>query len=479
MTGRWASFAVPPLVAAVVAAVLLGETLGGAGLGTLVGVVVLVAAGVVFAALRGLDAVAAVLLVVAVGAATWNGLAVGGLQIAHMALAAAGLVLAVVTLRHRRAIAVPVWACVLPAAIVVVACAAEVWPTAASYVESRVEVPVPAPVAVTLPSWQEANVLGAVSWLAAAAVLPLVMCLALPSRPRLAGRLADVWALGAAVSAAVAITDELGVTRISAGLLPLIDIGGRQAGLSAQPNHLAVAVAVVTPIVTWRVLSSGTVARRASWLGVGIVLAGGLLTSGSRGGLVGAAAGVLVMLAVLPAGRRLFVPLLGLGVGAAALTVAVAPSAATQLAVALRLSDAATAQESNAIRSGIADQALVDFGHSPLRGLGLSVVTDGHSIYLQLLASGGLLLGIAFAVAMAGCALDATALARRVGDLPRVLLAATGVWLLVGIVENQLTDVYLYVPFALVAGLCALPAPAVPPAPPTAHTAVPLLGGNA
>ncbi|WP_029430293.1 O-antigen ligase [Blastococcus sp. URHD0036] len=474
MTRRWTALLVPPLVAAVVAGVLLADVPRVAGLSVLVAVVVLLAVGAVAAALRGPDAVGLALLTVAVGAASWNGAGIGGFQVAHLALAAATLVLVTVAVVRKRSLAVPPWAVVLPAAIVLVFAASEVWPTADSYLERRVQVPIPAVIAATLPTWHAANVLGAVGWLISAAALPLAACLAVRVRPAMAGRLADAWVLGAAVSAAVALTDAVGVTRISAALIPVIDIGGRQAGLSAQPNHLAVAIALVAPVVTWRVVTTSTLARGAAWLGVGAVLAGGLLVSGSRGGLVGAAVGVFVTLCVLPAGRRLIVPAAGLLLGAAAVTVAVAPDSVTGLAESLRLTGAASAAESDSIRAGIADQALVDFGHSPFRGIGLPVIADGHSIYLQLLAAGGVLLALAFALAVVGCALDARALARRQGDLPRVLLVALGVWLLVGLVENQLTDVYLYVPFALLAGLCALPQPAGTAAP---HRVLSFSGG--
>ncbi|PWW21887.1 hypothetical protein JD79_01029 [Geodermatophilus normandii] len=174
-------------------------------------------------------------------------------------------------------------------------------------------------------------------------------------------------------------------------------------------------------------------------------------------------AGAGLTLLVLEAGRRLVVPLLVAATAAAAVVWALVPSLVDRIASALRLTGEDSAAASDSVRAGVADQALLDFAHSPVRGIGLPVVADGHSIYLQLLAAGGALLFLGFAATVTAAAVDARSLARRLGALPLVLLVCTAVWLLVGVVENQLTDLYLHVPPALVAGLRAATAAAVPP----------------
>ena len=443
------------LAAALVVGVLLADARGVLPVSRSVPVVMALAVVVGVVALRGVEDLGVGLLLLAALTATWNGLSGAGLSVAQPALAAALVVLAVVTVVGRRRIVVPGWVWVLPATIVLVAVAAWFFPPAPGYLALRTTVPIPDSVAAAVPPFALANVVNMVRWLVSAAALPVAACLAIATRPRLAPLLAVTAALGAAVNAAVALSDGLGLTAISARLVPIVDIGGRQAGLGAQPNHLALAAALAVPVVTWRVLVAATGLRRAAWLVVGIVLAAGLATAASRAGLGAAVVGAGLTVLVLKAGRRLVVPLVGGVVAAAVVAIAAAPALLDRVAEQLRLSGAASAAESNAVRGGIAEQAVADFRHSPLHGLGLPVVTDAHDIFLQLLAAGGVLLLLGFALFVLGFVGEV----RRLGDLsdglPRVLLVSFASWLLVGAVVNQLTDAFLYLPVAIVAGLAS------------------------
>lgn len=51
---------------------------------------------------------------------------------------------------------------------------------------------------------------------------------------------------------------------------------------------------------------------------------------------------------------------------------------------------------SNIIRDQLREQALIDWSYDPIGGVGFSVLTQGHSTYLQTLAAGGLLLFTAY-----------------------------------------------------------------------------------
>ncbi|WP_433783354.1 O-antigen ligase family protein [Actinomycetospora sp. CA-101289] len=449
--------AFPVLLAGLLAGVavvgaLMADARGWARLEVVVAGVVFLAVALVVVAVRGVEDLGIGLLFVAVTTATWNGLSGAAVPVAQPALAAALLVLVGVAVAQRRRLVVPAWVWVLGGAILLIAVTSTFWPTDPGYLSARTRVPVPAEVAAAIPSFEVANLVNAVRWLISAVALPVAVCLAVTSRPRLAERLATAWVIGSTVNAAVAVTDELGVTAISARLVSIVDIGGRQAGLGAQPNHLALAVALVAPVVTWRVLTSVV---RWPWIVAGVVLAGGLLSSGSRGGLVAAVLGIGLTVLSLSAGRRVIAPLLGAVACTVAVVWAVFPARVDDLLVALRLSGADSAAESDAVRSQIADQALEDWVYSPVRGIGLPVVADGHNIYLQLLAAGGVLLLLGFATAMVGFALDGRDLAAGGETLATVLVVCTAVWLVVGLVENQLTDAFLYVPFAVVAGLAA------------------------
>jgi hypothetical protein len=458
---RWILAAIAVVAALLVVGVLLADSRGLVPLTRSVPVVAALAVVLGVVAVRGVEDLGVGLLLLAALTATWNGLSSVGLAVVQPALAGALVVLAAVAVALRRPVHVPGWVWVLPAVLVLVAVLAWYFPPSPGYLASRVLVPVADSVAAATPPFALANVVNLARWLVSAAALPLATCLAIAARPRLAPALAITAALGAAVNAAVAITDEFGLTAISARLVPIVDVGGRQAGLSIQPNHVALAVAVAVPVVTWRVLVAPTLLRRLAWLAVGTVLAGGLVTSASRAGLIAAVLGAGLTVLTLRAGRKLVLPLVLGVVAVAVIAVAAVPALLGQVAEQLRISGADSAAESNAIREGIARQALTDFAHSPLHGLGLPVAADAHDVYLQLLASGGVLLLVGFGVFVLGFVLQVRRLERDddtdddTDGLPRVLLVSVVSWLLVGAVVNQLTDAFLYLPVAIVAGLAA------------------------
>ncbi|GLZ51837.1 hypothetical protein [Actinomycetospora sp. NBRC 106378] len=427
--------------------------------------------------LRGAGDLGVTLLACAVATATWNGVSLG-LPLGHLFLAAALVVLALLAVGGGVRLEVPRWVWPLPAALLLVVVCSVLFPVERGYLSGRFGVPIDAATAAAIPSPGIANLLNGVRWIVPALALPLAVCLAVAgrepnARTRLARTLTAAWVLGAAVNAAVALADETGLTAISAHFIS-VDVGGRQAGLTAQPNHLALSVGLAAPVAVWFVLSTHR-RERLLWATAAAVMGGGLFVSGSRGGLVVALAAVVVALAVDRLGRRTLLPLAGGALGAGTLLVAFFPTMLDRLGTALRLSGAESAAESDAIRARIHAQAALDIEHSPLRGIGLAVMTEGHSIYLQLGASGGALLLLAFLTTAAGALLDGTALARSGGAAAgpaRALVVAFAAWLVVGVVENQIADLYLYVPLALLAGLAVSAAPAADPTRPLS-TAVP------
>lgn len=422
--------------------------------------------------LRGPRDLGATLLALAVATATWNGVSLG-LPLGHLFLAAALVVLVLPVVGQGLRLAVPAWVWPLPAALLLVVACSVLFPVDRGYLTSRFGVPIDAATAAAIPSPGIANLLNAVRWIVPALALPVAVCLAVAGRDatdrgRLVRTLTAAWVLGAAVNAAVALADETGLTSISARFVA-VDVGGRQAGLTAQPNHLALSVGLAAPVAVWFLLSTRG-RERVGWGVVAAVMGGGLVVSGSRGGLVVALGAVLVAVAVDRVGRRGLLPLAGAVLGAGTLLVAFFPTVLDRLGRELRLTGAESAAESDAIRARIHAQALADIEHSPLRGIGLHVMTEGHSIYLQLGASGGALLVLGFLATAAGALLDGAALARSgtaAAGLARALVVAFGAWLVVGVVENQIADLYLYVPLALLAGLTVAAAPRVAPASPT------------
>jgi hypothetical protein len=428
---------------------------------------VLVAAAVLVVATRGADALGVGLLVGSVATVPWNAVVVAGLKPGPVMLALALLLLGTRALVLRRRVVVPAWVWVLGGTITLVALVTLVHPPSPGYLAARY-VP-PELVAHTEAGWP--GLVQAIGWLVAAVALPLTVCLAAPLRPGLPGRLASAWALGAAASAAVAVTDDAGVTHVSLGLRGLVDVGGREAGLTVQPTHLAVATALALPVVVWRLTRVRGAWPAAGWAAVGLVMVAGLVVSESRGGLVAAVAAVLVTLAMRRRSRPWLAPLAVLATAIAVVVVVSAPDLVGGAAERLRLAGADSAAMSNQVRGQLGAQAWLDFVHAPVQGIGLEVAVQGHNIWLQLLAAGGALLLLGFLAAVALVGADVTAVRRAEGGLPLVLAICAATWLLVGTVENHLTDLYLYVPFALIAGVRAVAAaPSAPSAPPVPST---------
>lgn len=446
----WGAVTVAAAAGAVVARDLLDVPLWAAVAG-LVGIAALGLAAVVL----GVDGIGRWLLVLAVGTSTWNAVAAGPAKPGPVLLALALVVLLVLHAGAPVPVRVPGWVWVLGGTVLLVAAAAALSPPSPAYMSARYV----GGETVTLEQLQGASLLNVVEagqWLVAAVALPVAACLAVRDRPGLPLLLVDAWIVGATVNAAVGIADEWAGTTVSEALLGAVDIGGRQAGLTVQPNHLAVAVAVTLPVALWRTVRRGRLVLMAACVAV---LAVGLVTTGSRGGL---AAAVLACGVVLLADRRIrgHLAVLGvLGVAAGVLVAALRPQVLAGLAEDLRLTGDGGGRESDAIRERIAQQALADFAHDPVRGVGLEVVVQGHSIWLQLLASGGVVLLVGFLVTCTGFGLDALAQRRASADLSMAMALAAGTWLVVGVVENNLTDLFLYVPFAVVAALHALERP--------------------
>ena len=141
-------------------------------------------------------------------------------------------------------------------------------------------------------------------------------------------------------------------------------------------------------------------------------------------------------------------------VGGAIKTMLSAISAAVDGAAAdaLRLTGGPTTDFSDHIRAEVAQQGERDFIHSPIDGVGMQVAAEAHNVYLQSLASGGLILFTGYVIFVVCAALTARR-AMRYSELGGPLLAATVSVALLSMVENSLTDRLVYVPAGLVAAL--------------------------
>jgi hypothetical protein len=83
--------------------------------------------------------------------------------------------------------------------------------------------------------------------------------------------------------------------------------GERYQGIGQNPNTMAALFAVALPLAVWSAAAGATRLRRAAGIGASLLLLGSIVASGSRGSIVAATAGVLVIALALTRRRALAV----------------------------------------------------------------------------------------------------------------------------------------------------------------------------
>ena len=278
-------------------------------------------------------------------------------------------------------------------------------------------------------------------------ITPIVVAYAGSGSPKRLMLLVEAWLLSAVVSAAVALCDRFAHTNLSplGGQFP-----GREPGLAYHPNALALACALGLPVALALALDSAG-GRRLRLLAYAALLVGGILVSGSRGGLIAALVGVLVVLLRQATLRQTswvmalcaFAILFGHHERFAAVERLLGRQGVSYYSV-------TNSDQERAVRL---HQGIDDVLRHPVTGVGLAHLRDAHDVYLQLLSSGGVLILIGFGVFAYG--LFATGV-RLHTPLGVGAFAAVCAWLLAGLVENQIYDRFVYVPAGLVIAIALL-----------------------
>jgi hypothetical protein len=263
--------------------------------------------------------------------------------------------------------------------------------------------------------------------------------------------LAIAFSLGAAASGYAAIGGKVGLGKIAQLITHIPSGPGRQFGFALHPNFLAAGLTICIPIAIWLLVSEP---GRDRFLGA-VILPGlllGVYASGSRGGAICALVAVVLSIVVLPRARA-YAPIMGLGLVVLAGGVfAAAPSLGLSILKATRLVGSTTTSGSDQLRSIVAHQGLLDFYHSAIDGIGLQVATEAQNVYIQELASGGLILFGAMATYSIGAVIYAGRLTKR-HDLASALLTVMLVIAALNIFEADLTDRFYYVPAAILVSL--------------------------
>ncbi|MCW2496264.1 O-antigen ligase family protein [Jatrophihabitans sp.] len=386
----------------------------------------------------------------AVGAAftlPWNGIIFGGLRPGDglILISLAAFISADIRGSVPRS---PGWIRQLTYAILIVAVVHVFAPVDKLYVIQRVIVG-----ANGVPTVQIQSNLGvAFKFIVGIAVTPLAFSYAVRHQPKVLRWLPTAMVLGTAVSGFIAFSDGLGVTHLGTTLTHVNFQLAREGGLTKHPNYLAASCILALPIALWMAAQAN---RRMRYLGIigaiGVTL--GDYATGSRGGAVCIVLGGAFAFALIPYYRkRILSVALAAGI-AAAVIFAVVPGAGNALLKATRLGGGTTATAgSNAVRALVGAQGVRDFKHSPIFGIGLQVADQAQNVYLQELASGGLLLFVAMLVYALGNLRLSISLMRYY-DIAGALVACALSSAVFNYLEADLTDRFFYVPEAIAAML--------------------------
>ncbi|WP_149480953.1 O-antigen ligase [Mycolicibacterium sp. P1-18] len=311
----------------------------------------------------------------------------------------------------------------------------------------------------------------AIFWLFALLVVPLtiVACIALDRR-------VAVWVMaafvtGTAMSSGIAIVDLTGLTNIGRSLPgnltflltnTTVDSSNRIPGLSDHPNNLGFTATLSIPVVVYFM---GTMKHRWVATTMLICLLGGILASGSRGAQLVAPVVLIASVLWLPRirsdGRSNVRFFSGSALAAVVVGLAVLVSLPSKIRESiLRITSIdsffAAGNASNDDRFTLLENGMLDWRQYPIFGAGLRHIVEAHNIYVQLIASGGLVLLIAMFAYWWCMIRDCLRLSAMGVDYARFLMLSIVGWLVLGAVENQLTERGIYFAVGCIAGVASL-----------------------
>jgi hypothetical protein len=347
----------------------------------------------------------------------------------------------------------PTWSWLFGGIILIVTVAHEILPTDPGYLARRVVLDAAGNVGIEI----ESNLTVGLKFLVPIVFMPFLFALAQQQQADAVRRSAVAFTVGSGISALLGFASNIGLTNFAAGLTGVESPPDRAAGLTVHPNFLATTCVTSVPILLYLALAP-RLQTRVFALGLLACQLLGVYASGSRGGASVLVFGALLSFAVIPGYRRLL-PTLGFLLGLATVYVFVAkPSLGESLLRAVRLTGNSgdSVSGSNYVRSAVGAQGMRDFWHSPIDGVGMQVAAEAHNVYIQALASGGLLMFTGYLTFVLGGLLRAVA-AMRSHPIAYPLFVSAVCGAVLATVENSLVDRLAYVALSLIAVLAVPP----------------------
>jgi hypothetical protein len=312
-------------------------------------------------------------------------------------------------------------------------------------------------------------------WIFAILIVPLAIIACTAIERRVAVWTMGAFATGAAISSVVAITDLTGITPRVGQLLargtvsraPMFGAfgesyeNGRMPGLADHPNTLGFTVMISIPIMVYFM---GTM--RWKWIPAVVLVAlfGGVVVSGSRAAQALAPLVAVAAALCLPNRRSLtrFFSIFGLAVvaGIVGLLLYLPGNIRPKVFRVIQGLNAdkyviSPEQASDADRVTLLRTGVADWEKYPVFGAGIRHIVEAHNIYLQLLAAGGVVLLMAMLVFWFWMLRDCWQLSKLGIVYARFLMVSIGVWLVLGMIENSMTERFLYFTVGCIAALAS------------------------
>lgn len=294
----------------------------------------------------------------------------------------------------------------------------------------------------------------AAKFVVAVVVPPMAFVAAALADRRAVHWLAIAFVSGTSLSGFAAAADHFLHTSLGEIVTGLPNVIDRQAGFTTQPNYLAASVVLALPLACWLIAGGSRRLPVLGWASL-VCCVLGAFASGSRGGAVTVVFAAVVAFLLLPRTRGAVPAIVLAGLAGAGVVATAVPSLGEAILRVTRLSGNPTTTGSDIVRGLVGAQGVRDWFHSPLYGIGLHVSTEASQVYLQELASGGLLLFVAVNVYMlAGLRVSLRLIA--VDDLAAALGASVIATLALNLFEADLTDRFYYIPQALIVALAVV-----------------------
>lgn len=380
----------------------------------------------------------AVLGVVLIGlfcfTASWDDVGIGPVGVRQLFLLFGGMLLAP-TLDPRRLPPVPWWLHAYGLSAVIASCFLLVFPLSQAYYNERYAT---SQVGTALGE-RPGQLSSLASLLFNNYAIPGVIVLACMLMPRALRWLVAAYVSGAALCCLAAILGYYGYPILLNvfGGVPY-PAGARAAGFTSHPLRLGTAGVMAMGLACWLALQPRWILKWTGWGSLPLLL-GGLYVSGSRGPVL---AGVLVLVLcmfLLPTVRRRVHEVVS-AVGVAVLAVLFAvPSLAQAVLEQTRLTSNITTTVSDDGRREVLAQGLHDFHHSPIFGIGVQFIAEAHTLYVGVLAGGGIILAFGFALFNVGsivAAFQSLKLDRALGGaLLATLIGTLSYWLVADLIQ--------------------------------------------